>query len=105
SGGGAPAAAALLSQPLGGARRPDGALYICEAKNHVVRKVDRDGKISTLAGSGRKGYSGDAGYGPLAELNEPYEVRFDARGDVFVVERLNHVVRRIDAREDRKSVG
>ncbi|PYV15452.1 MAG: hypothetical protein DMG07_09725 [Acidobacteria bacterium] len=99
SGDGGPAVAARLDQPFGVARGPDGALYICEAQNHVVRKVDRDGKISTLAGSGKKGYSGDAGYGPLAELNEPYEVRFDARGDVFVVERLNHVVRRIDARD------
>jgi streptogramin lyase len=66
--------------------------------NHVIRKVSRDGKITTVAGGGKKGYSGDGGPATQATLNEPYEARFNKKGDLFFVERMNHVVRRVDAR-------
>jgi streptogramin lyase len=66
--------------------------------NHAIRKVTPKGIISTVAGTGRRGYSGDGGPASKAELNEPYEVRFDQVGNVFFVEMQNHVVRRIDAR-------
>src|SRR5215216_6145868 len=77
SGDGGPAASAQLADPNGIARGPDGALYICDTMNHRVRKVTRDGRISTVAGSGEKGYAGDGGPALAAKLNEPYEVRFD----------------------------
>ncbi|MFQ5928795.1 MAG: hypothetical protein ACE5MK_03790, partial [Acidobacteriota bacterium] len=98
-GDGGPASRALLDNPFGIVRGPDGALYICDVKNHVIRKVSADGRISTVAGSGKPGYWGDGGPALQAGLNEPYEVRFDKKGNMYFVERLNHVVRRVDAKD------
>ena len=98
SGDGGPATNAQLNNPYGIARGTDGSLYICDMENHVVRKVTRDGIISTVAGTGKRGYSGDGGLATRAELNEPYEVRFDKEGNIFFVEMRNGVVRRIDAK-------
>lgn len=98
AGDGGQAAKARLDNPFGVVRGPDGALYVCDTMNHVIRKVDRNGVITTVAGAGKKGYSGDGGSALNATLNEPYEVRFNKQGDMFFVERLNHVVRRVDAK-------
>jgi streptogramin lyase len=98
TGDGGQAAKARLDNPFGVTRGPDGSLYICDTMNHVIRKVDRNGVITTVAGAARRGYSGDGGPALDAALNEPYEVRFDKRGDMFFVERLNHTVRRVDAK-------
>ena len=95
SGDGGPASQAQLNNPYGISRGPDGALYICDMENHVIRKVSRDGKITTVAGNGKRGYSGDGGPATAATLNEPYEIRCNKRGDLFFVERMNHVVRRV----------
>ena len=61
SGDGRAATAARLSNPYGLTRGPDKALYVCEVDNHVIRRVARDGTISTAAGCGDRGYSGDGG--------------------------------------------
>ena len=98
SGDGGPASAAQLADPNGIARGPDGALYICDTMNHRIRKVTRDGRISTVAGNGEKGFGGDGGAALSAKLNEPYEVRFDRAGNVCWVERLNHLVRKLDVK-------
>jgi hypothetical protein len=98
AGDGGLATAARLDQPFGVVRGLDRALYMCDTGNHAIRRVARDGTISTVAGTGKAGYSGDGGAATKAALNEPYEVRFDRRGNMFFVERLNHVVRRVDAR-------
>ena len=61
---------------------PDGALYICDIDNHRVRRLDlKSGEISTVAGNGAEGYSGDGGPALEASLNQPYEVRFDKAGN------------------------
>ena len=97
AGDGGPATEAELNGPTGVAIGPDRALYICDTENQRIRKVAPDGKITTFAGTGDAGWSGDAGPATRAKLNEPYEVRFDKQGNVFWVERLSHVVRRCDA--------
>lgn len=93
-----PASAAQLADPGGIARGPDGALYICDTANHRIRKVGRDGRITTFAGTGEKGYSGDGGPAIAARLSEPYEVRFDRAGHVYWVEKSSHSVRKVDAK-------
>jgi len=98
SGDNGSAGKAQLNNPYGITRGPDGALYICDMENHRIRKVSRDGNITTIAGTGKRGYSGDGGPALQAELNEPYEVRFDKAGNLFFVEMRNHVVRRVDGR-------
>jgi streptogramin lyase len=98
SGDGGPAAQARMNNVFGLVRGPDGALYVCDTDNQRVRRISPDGTISTFAGNGTRGFSGDGGKAVDAAMNEPYEVRFDTVGNCFVVERLNHCVRRIDAK-------
>lgn len=94
-----PALRTNVGNPFGVEVGPDGALYICEVSNHRVRRLDLDkGKLTTVAGSGRKGYAGDGGPATKALLNEPYEVRFDKAGHMYFVEMQNHLVRRVDAK-------
>ena len=85
SGDGGPAVRARLDQPFGIVRGPDGGLYICDTNNHAIRRVSSQGTIRTVAGTGKRGYSGDGGPATGAELNEPYEVRFDRAGNMFFV--------------------
>ena len=99
SGDGGPGTAAQVNNPYGLVVGPDGALYFCEVDNHRVRRLDLKTKqISTVAGSGQKGYAGDGGPALEAALNQPYEVRFDRGGNLFFAEMQNHVVRRVDAK-------
>jgi streptogramin lyase len=88
-----------VGEPYGIAKGPDGSLYICEIKSHVVRKLDeKTGRLTLVAGNGTQGYSGDGGLATKAQLNEPYEVRFDQQGNIFFVEMKNNLVRRVDAK-------
>lgn len=92
-----PALQTNIDQPFGLEFGPDGALYICEVGQHRVRRLDlKAGRLTTVAGAGRKGYAGDGGPARDALLNEPYEVRFDRAGNMYFVEMQNHLVRRVD---------
>ena len=96
SGDGGLASEAKLNQPFGVVIGPDRCLYICDTGNHVIRKVDTSDRITTVVGTGKPGYRGDAGDALQALLNEPYEIRFDAQGNMVFVEMKNHVIRRVD---------
>jgi streptogramin lyase len=99
SGDGGPALKAQLNQPFHCDLDADGNVYIAEAFNHCVRKVDRKtGNISTGVGSGVKGYDGDEGPATKAKLNEVYAVAVDTNGDLYVVDRLNAVIRKVDGK-------
>jgi streptogramin lyase len=88
-----------INQPFGVEIGPDGALYICEIGHHRVRRLDlKSGELTTVAGNGTKGYGGDGGPATEAQLNEPYEVRFDSNGNMLFVEMQNHLVRKVDAK-------
>jgi streptogramin lyase len=100
SGDGGPALQAGVGGPFGLVIGPDGGLYVCEISNHVIRRIDLETRlVSTVAGTGgRSGYTGDGGPSTQALLNEPYEIRFDADGNMFFVEMKNNIVRRVDAK-------
>ncbi|MDB5391054.1 MAG: pknD 5 [Planctomycetaceae bacterium] len=99
SGDRGPAAQAGIGGPFGVTIGPDGALYICETENHAVRRMDlKTGVITTVAGSGKEGYSGDGGPAIQATCREPYEVRFDKQGNMYFVEMKNHIVRKVEGK-------
>lgn len=93
SGDGGPAVEAQLNFPSGLAVDADGNLYIADTDNQRVRKVSRDGVISTIAGSGNQGFSGDGGPAVSAELISPTGVAVDARGNVYIADFGNSRVR------------
>jgi len=89
---------AQLNNPFGVIRGPDGAIWFCEYGGQRVRRVTADGKIHTVVGNGQTGYSGDGGPALEASLNKPHEIRFDRAGNLFIVDMVNHAVRRVDAK-------
>lgn len=94
-----PADKVNIGQPFGVLIGPDGAMYVTEVENHRVLRVDLETKeVTTVAGNGTKGYSGDGGPATAAQLNEPYEVRFASNGDMYFVEMKNHLIRKVDAK-------
>jgi streptogramin lyase len=96
AGDGGPATAAQIDNPFGVIRGPDGNLWFCEYSGQRVRKITPDGKIHTVAGSGQKGYTGDGGPALQATFNLPHEIRFDKKGDLYIVDMTNNAVRRVD---------
>lgn len=97
SGDGMAATAAALNQPYDARLDGLGNLYIADFGNHRIRKVDRDGMISTVAGTGEPGYSGDGGPATAARLHGPYGVFADSRHGVLIADSENNVVRQVDS--------
>jgi len=98
SGDGGPATFALLNDSAGVAEDSQGNLYIADTNNNVIRKVAAGtAVITTVAGTGIAGYSGDNGAAISAELNGPSGIAFDAAGDLYIADLNNNVVRRVAA--------
>jgi hypothetical protein len=98
SGDGGPATSARLNGPFDVAFDARGNLYLSDTGNHRIRRVDaRSGIISTVAGSGKRGFGGDGGPATLALLDEPYGLALDREGNLFFADRLNRRVRKVDA--------
>ena len=97
AGDGGPAAKALLNGPFDLCFDRAGNLYFSDTFNNRIRRVDTRGIITTIAGNGEKAYSGDGGPATEAALNEPYGVVVDRAGNLYIADRLNRRVRRVDA--------
>ncbi len=95
SGDGGPATAANLQYPTGVAVDHDGNLFIADAANHRIRRVDPDGTITTVAGTGGAGFSGDGGPATGAELHKPTGVAVSRKGELFIADEYNHRIRRV----------
>jgi DNA-binding beta-propeller fold protein YncE len=103
-GDGGPAVEARIAQPVGQAAEPAGRLavdaegnvYFADSGNHRVRKIDRDGIITTVAGNGSPGFSGDGGAATDAQLNNPVDVEVAADGSLYIADTYNSCVRVVD---------
>lgn len=96
SGDGGPAAEARIRSPWDIAVDSLGNLYIADCYNQVVRKVDPSGIITTVAGNGVRGYSGDGGPATEAQLNYPVDVALDASGNLYISQLYNGCIRKVD---------
>ena len=94
------AGTAHLNNPYGMAEpRDHSSLYFVDnGSNRILRLDYASKKIALVAGTGTKGYAGDGGPATMAQLAQPHEVHFDSGGNIYVVERDNYVVRRIDGK-------
>jgi sugar lactone lactonase YvrE len=92
TGDGGDAKAATLSGPKGVSLAPDGSLYIADTENHAIRRVDRSGIITTVAGTGERG-DGPDGDPKHAKLARPHGVFVDAAGIVYIGDSENHRIR------------
>lgn len=95
---GAPIGAASIALAYPGALAVDGAgrIYIADTDNHRIRRVESDGSLTTIAGTGTPGAGGDGGTATSAQLNQPSGIAVDGIGRVFVADTGNHRVRMID---------
>jgi serine/threonine-protein kinase len=96
SGDGGEAAAAELDYPTGLALGPDGGLYVSDTNNSCVRRIDPNGTITTVAGFGTQGFSGDGGPATAAEHDSPEGLAIDEAGNLYIADQRNNRIRRVD---------
>ena len=96
SGDNGTAAAASLSDPFGVAADTVGNLYIADTSNHRVRRIDTSGIITTVAGNGAEGFSGDGGPATDATLNTPIGVAVDRAGNLYIADAFNNRIRKVN---------
>ncbi len=90
-------ATAPLLLPSAIAYDAQGNLYIAEASRHDVRRLDPSGNVTTIAGTGTQGYSGDNGPAAAAELDSPQGIAVDATGNLYIADTHNHRIRKVNA--------
>jgi len=95
SGDGGPAINAMLWEPSDIALGLDGSIYISERKNHRIRRVTLDGIITTVAGTGSRGFSGDGGAASMAQLFGPSGIALSLGGDLYIADTGNSRIRRM----------
>jgi sugar lactone lactonase YvrE len=95
SGDGSSATTATLANPSAVAYDSAGDLFLADANNHVVREVSAAGVITTVAGTGVEGYSGDGGAATSAQLDTPTGVAVDASGNIYIADSHNHRIREV----------
>ncbi|MES2703093.1 MAG: T9SS type A sorting domain-containing protein [Bacteroidota bacterium] len=95
SGDGRPAIAAAINAPRGVGVDGGGNVYIADAGSQRVRKIDGSGTISTIAGTGVAGFSGDGGPAVSAQLYGPYNIAIDAGGNIYIADVDNNRIRKI----------
>lgn len=86
-----------LVSPNGLALDRDGNLFISDVGSHRVLKLDRDGRLTVVAGTGEPGFGGDSAPATSATLSSPADLAFDADGNLLIADTFNHRIRRIDA--------
>lgn len=107
SGDGDQGVLATLNLPVGQSAQPAGRicldptdlyLYVADTDNHRVRRLDlQSGIVTTVAGNGTAAFAGDGGEATAASLSSPVDVDCDAAGNLYICDRDNHAVRRVDA--------
>ncbi len=95
-GDGGPATAAIINDPCEVVLEGNGVMYIASGVDNRIRKIDNNGIITTIAGNGSSGYSGDGGPATAAKLNGPVGVALDSRGNVFFTDGQNSAIRKVD---------
>jgi uncharacterized protein (TIGR03437 family) len=96
-GDGGPATKAAFFYPYGVAADGQGNIYIADTNNHRVRRVDSGGTITTVAGNGNPGFSGDGGQATAASLFSPMAVAVDAGGNLYIADSGNFRIRKVSA--------
>ena len=96
-GDGGPAVEARLARPTGVAVDATGNLYIADSVNNRIRRVDTSGIITTIAGNGERGFTGDGGPAILAGLSSPEDVAVDATGNLFIADTDNNSIRKVNS--------
>lgn len=97
AGDGGPANQAQLNGPHRMALDPQGRLVFADEGNHRIRRIEKDGKLVTIAGSGLMGFDGDGGPAVAAALSGPGAVAFDRSGNLLIADSNNNCVRRVTA--------
>jgi len=96
TGDGGPATSASFSEPQNVVVDDTGNVYVVDEDDNVIRKINSLGIINTIIGSGAIGYSGDGGQARLAKLNSPGGAAIDRKGNIYITDTYNHVIRKVN---------